>query len=158
MSTREDILLHLESLLAGVTPITGVYRDRADLPKEKCPGVILLDGREEIAMQLGPQNRPKMPPAIFALKPQIFVICKLRDDMRNETLGGLPAPIGPELTMYRDQILALIVNDPTLVSLVTETGKIIYMGCETDMQTGSSMEGQLRMDFEFHYVLFPPTG
>ena len=158
VGSREDILQHLQSLLGNITGLVGCFRNRGDLPNEpdKVPAAILLDGTERLVQTIPVQNRAMMPPAIMGLRPQIFVILRPRDDLTNETLDGIAAAIGPELTYYRDQVLAAIVNEPTLLSLLTPDGQITYEGCDTDMQTGSSIRGQLLMHFEFKYVLFPP--
>lgn len=158
MSTREDILVQLEVVLGGIAGITAVYRDRGEMPIEKLPAAILLDGSEILYSPVVPQKSVRMPPAIFIMSPQIFIILAPRDDMTNTTLNGISAPVGPELSAYRDKVMAAVTNDPTLVSLVTTTGQIVYRGCDTDMQSGSSMIGQLQMHFDFYYVQFPPQG
>jgi len=155
IGTREQIIERIETLLSNVTGITAVYRDRGEMPIDKLPAAILLDGSENLAYPVTPNKSGRMPPAIFILSPQIFVVLQPRDDMTNSTLNGIAAPIGPELSGYRDKILADVVNDPTLLGLLTANGQIVYRGCDTDMQTGSSMVGQLQMHFEFHYVLNP---
>lgn len=156
--TREDILDRLETLLGSVEGITAVYRDRAEMPVEKLPAVILLDGSENISQQIMPNKSVRMPPAIFTLAPQIFVVLKPRDDMSNTTLDGVSAPIGPELSAYRVKVISTVINDPTLLSLVGSNGQILYRGSDTDMQSGSSMIGQIQMHFEFNYVFMPPRG
>ena len=156
--TREAILERLETVLGNVTGITAVYRDRGEMPIEKLPAAVLLDGSEIIAQQVPPMKSVRMPPAMFTLVPQVFVVLKPRDDMTNTTLDGIDAPIGPELSAYRLQIMDAVINDPTLLGLVGSNGQILYRGCDTDMQSGSSMIGQLQMHFEFTYTLMPPRG
>lgn len=156
--TREDILERLETVLASIEGITAVYRDRAEMPTDMLPAAILLDGSEMIAQEIVPSKSVRMPPAIFTLVPQIFIVLKPRDDMSNTTLDGVEAPVGPELSSYRLQVISAVVNDPTLLSLVGSNGQILYRGCDTDMQSGSSMIGQLQMHFEFNYVFMPPRG
>lgn len=156
--TREDILERLVTVLGNITGISAVYRDRAEMPVELLPAAILLDGSEVIAQQIVPNKSVRMPPAIFTLMPQIFVVLKPRDDLKNETLDGVAAPVGPELSMYRLQVIDAIVNDSTLLSLVGSNGQILYRGCDTDMQSGSSIVGQLQMHFQFNYYFNPPRG
>lgn len=156
--TRESILDRLTTLLGTVEGITGAYRDRADVPEEKLPAAVVLDGVEKITQAIVPNKSVRMPPAIFTLSPQIFVVLKPRDDMTNMTLDGIANPIGPELSSYRMKVIDAVVNDPTLLSLVGSNGQILYRGCDTDMQSGSTVVGQLQMHFEFNYVFIPPRG
>lgn len=155
---REQILARLEVLLATIPGITAAYRNRAEFPDDKLPAAVLLDGSERIIEQVAQYKSVRMPPAIMVLMPQVFVILKPRDDLSNTTLGGISAPIGEELSTYLDRVITAVVNDPTLVSLVGSNGQISYRGSETDMATGSSIVGQLRVDFDFHYVFMPPQG
>jgi hypothetical protein len=155
---REAILARLETVLGNITGITAVYRDRGEMPIEKLPAAILLDGSEVVAQQVEPNKFVRMPPAIFTLMPQVFVVLKPRDDLTNNTLDGIESPIGPELSAYRIQVIDAVVNDPTLLTLVGSNGQILYRGCDTDMQSGSSMIGQLQMHFQFNYVFMPPRG
>lgn len=155
---REQILERILQVLGTVSGITAAYRNRAEFPDDKLPAAALLDGGESLTQEITPNKSVKMPPAIFSLRPQVFVILKPRDDMSNTTLEGVVAPIGEELSEYLDRVIQAVVNDPTLVSLVGSNGQILYRGSETDMQTGSSIIGQLRVDFEFRYVFIPPQG
>lgn len=155
---RESILVRLEDVLGGIAGITSVYRDRAEMPIEKLPAAILLDGSEFVAQEIPPHKFVKMPPALFTLVPQIFIVLKPRDDMTNTTLDGADAPVGPELSDYRNKVIAAVVNDPTLLSLVGSNGQITYRGSDTDMQSGSSMVGQIQLHFHFNYTLIPPQG
>lgn len=155
---REQILSRIHTLLGTVSGITAAYRDRAEFPDDKLPAACVLDGGEQVIQDLGPNKFVKMPPAIFALTPQVFVVLRPRDNLANETLDGVAAPVGPELSDWLDKIITAVVNDPTLLSLVGSNGQILYRGCETDMQTGSSIIGQLQVNFEFHYVFIPPQG
>lgn len=159
MSKREDILSRLLVVLSTIPGITAAYRDRAELPDDKLPAAILLDGGEFIVEQELPKHKfVKMPPALFTIAPQVFVILRPRDDMSNETLDGVAAPVGPELSDYLDKVIDAVVNDPTLLSLVGSNGQIFYRGSDTDMGTGRSIVGQLQVSFEFTYVFIPPRG
>lgn len=150
---RELIMLQLMSLLEQVEGIKGVYRDRGQLPPtEKTPGVILLDGTERVQTQLADHNFTSMPPAVFAMRPQIFMVLTPRDDLTNTTLGGAAAPIGPEIATFRMRILNAVLSDETLVALVGDNGSVIYEGMDTDMQTGSTM-GELGATIQFHFVI-----
>lgn len=164
MDKRELIILRLEALLATVSGITAVYRDRGELPDGKIigklPAVILLDGREARS-ELTPNKisgHVQMPPGLFTLFPQIFVVLKPRDTLANETLNKVAAPVGPELSAYRVKVLKAILNDDTLIALVGPNGQIDYVGHDTDMQTGSTLGAlgaMIQFHFSFTYVLKP---
>ena len=156
VASREQILTQIEAVLATVPGIVTCARNRGLLPEDAKPAIIMLDGREDIVSTVVPQKSVRMPPAIFRLQPQIFVILQQRDDATNSTVMGVAKPIGPEISYWRDTILSLLINDPTLLSMVTTTGQIVFRGMETDMQTGNTMLGQLRLFIDFHYVWFPP--
>lgn len=161
--TREDIILRLQDVLGSVTGITGCYRDRADLKDATLPAAVVLDGSEFLlnAEDVVRNKTGLMPPAVFILRPQVFVLFPLRDNLDNLTLDGASAPIGPEISSYRMQVMSAVINDPGLLNLVAPTGQIVYTGCDTDMQSGStvgSIGAQLQMHFDFYYLLNPPRG
>ena len=153
MDKRETILAHLLSMLQtidGVAQLDGsksVFRNRGEVPAEKLPAIVLLDGRE--VMKVTNSTRGGMrAPTVFTLSPQIFVVLKPRDDINNDG-------VGEELLTYRAKIIALLRDDDALWALLGSNGEAIYEGHETDMQTGSTMQGQMQMNFTFSYVLNP---
>lgn len=150
---RELILTHLLTMLqtldgpATVDGVKSVFRDRGEVPVEKLPAVVLLDGREEIKVSTSGRGGVYAP-TIFNLRPQIFVVLKPRDDINNDG-------IGEELSQMRVAIIKIMRDDDTLAALLGANGEVQYLGHETDMQTGSTMLGQMQMDFMFSYVLNP---
>lgn len=151
MDKREAILSHLLSILQtvnGVAVVDGVksvFRNRGEVPAEKLPASVLLDGKE--VMKISNSTRGGMrAPTVYTLSPQIFIVLKPRDDINNDG-------IGEELSAYRVQILKLMRDDDTLWALLGSNGEVIYEGHDTDMQTGSTMQGQMQMNFTFSYVL-----
>lgn len=155
IDTREEILAHLVPLLGNVSGIKNVFRDRGEMKRELLPAIVLLDGRESIRSDILSRKTVRMPPALFLLQTQIWLALEPRDNVDNEKLRGIDAPIGPELSHYRMLILDAVLNDATLVSILTPNGQMEYRGCETDMAIGSSMVGQMMMQFDFTYVLSP---
>jgi hypothetical protein len=155
----EQILERLEALLGSMSGLNGCWRDRGDMESADLPAALLLDGGEELLMDVPPMKSVSMPPAIFALRPQIFILMKERDDASNMTLNGIANPIGAEISFWRMAILNAVVNDPTLISIIggqRGAGQIVYRGCDTDMQSGGLMIGRLQMNFEFRYLLTMP--
>jgi hypothetical protein len=153
MDKRETILAHLLAMLDGldglaeVDGVKSVFRNRGEIPQEKLPAVVLLDGREKIKVSTSTHGGLRTP-TIFTLSPQIFIVLKPRDDINNDG-------IGEELSAYRVKIIKLMRDDDTLAALLGANGEALYLSSETDMQTGSTMQGQMQMDFAFSYVLNP---
>lgn len=158
-ATREQILVQIGSILASIAGVKTFCRDRGELGDIELPAIIMLDGREDIVdNRVAQMKSVRMPPAVFRLQPQIFVILRQRDDASNLTLDGADAPIGPELSYWRDAVLSALINDPTLIGMLDTSGQIVYRGMTTDMVTGATLQGQMQLFIDFHYVWFPLQG
>jgi hypothetical protein len=148
---REMLLERMLALLGMVTngAELSVFRNRAEIPTDKLPALVLLDGKEDLRNPDMPHTRGGIRvPAVFDLSPQVFIVLRPRDDINN-------AGVGEELSALRVQILALFVNDGDLADLLGSNGEIMYLGHDTDLQTGSSLLGQMQMHFRLSYVLDP---
>ena len=158
---REQILARLLVILDGLKAqgLKTVWRDRTGIEPIsdqgdgnkiiQLPCALLLDGSESVV-----QARPsttlggKMGSCIMELQPQIFVFLMPREDERNEG-------VGEELSSWRIKVFKAIRDDDSLIALCGSNGGIAYRGCETDMQSGATIEGQIRIDFGFSYTLNP---
>lgn len=136
---REDILSLMESLLAAVPGVRGVWRDRADIKRDMTPAILLLDGNERRLTVFSSRSGVQMPPAIFQLKPQVAIVLPPRDVLNNLTLNGQPLAIGPSLSAYRTLIVSTILDDQNLVNLLSPSGQLAYDGYDTDMRTGAEI-------------------
>lgn len=154
--TREDILAQVVVCLQTVTGLHNVFRNRDQLPNAVLPAAVVLDGREEIITEIQNTRSVKMPPALFELWPQVWLALPPRDTVDNEYLNGQLNPIGPELSHFRMLMIDSILNDPTLATILGPNGQMAYRGCETDMAIGSSVKGNLMLQFSFRYVFIPP--
>jgi hypothetical protein len=150
---REAIL---QRMLAILTTITGpavvdgtvsIFRNRGEVPVEKLPALVLLDGKETIRLSTSGKGGI-LAPTVFTLEPQVFVVLKPREDVNNDG-------IGEELSDYRIKLLKAFTSDDSLLAMLGSNGEINYLGSETDMQTGSTMLGQMQMLFTLTYVLNP---
>lgn len=159
INQRAIILAHVFELLSGVNGIVGAYRNRGELPpRDKTPGIILLDGPIERKTSLDGMNLTEMPPAVFTLRPEIVLALTPRDDVGNTLLDGHSAPVDVEIAAFEMKILNAILNDETLVAMVTDNGSIVYDGFESDMRNGSTIgaTGAVTIfKFAFSYVLDP---
>jgi hypothetical protein len=150
---REVILQRMLAILttiAGPPVVDGqlcVFRNRGEIPVEKMPALILLDGREAIKLSASGKGGI-LAPTTFTLQPQVFVV--LKPTAENDNDG-----IGESLSDYRMRILKAFSIDDNLFALLGTNGELQYLGHETDMQTGSTMLGQMQMQFALTYVLNP---
>lgn len=147
--TRELILARLFAVLSAVPGPVSIWRNRGELAEDKRPAIVQLDADEAIASPaVPPQSRGGPVPTMFLrLDPQIFYLLK--------PSGPKNVNVGQNLNAMRVSILRAVLLDSALISLVGENGKVVYRGCQTDLQTGSSIMGELRIDLSFVYVLNP---
>src|SRR5690349_13274147 len=91
---RELILLRMQAAIDEIPGVEIVYRNRGEIPDDKLPAAILLDGTERRIV--GPENlgrnRPGMgrvAPSIMGLNPQVFFVLKPVPKVQAATLGPL---------------------------------------------------------------------
>lgn len=150
---RETILRRMLTILgtvSGPAVVEGapsIFRNRGEVPEDKLPALVLLDGREAIKIPTNSRGGA-LAPMILTLEPQVFVVLKPREDVNNDG-------IGEELSGYRMRLLKAFTTDDELLALLGSNGEILYLGHETDMQTGNSMLGQMQLMFTLTYVLQP---
>lgn len=150
---REEILERILAVLEtidGVKEVDGeksVYRNRTSIPNELRPGIILLDGVQR--KRTDTRGKTRMPHVEMMLLPQIFVLLELRENNENRE-------VGEELSEFEKNILAALFTDGELWELLGgDSGQIEYTDLDTDMQTGSSMEGQMQLGLAFTYIFDP---
>jgi hypothetical protein len=149
---REAILQRMLAILQAIAAtftadMPTIFRNRGEIPVEKMPALVLLDGREAIAVSAAGRGGI-LAPTIFTLQPQVFVVLKPTPDNSNEGKGE-------ELSDYRMKLLKAFATDDELFALLGSNGEINYTAHETDFQTGSTMLGQLQMSLSLTYVLNP---
>jgi hypothetical protein len=158
LATREQILTQVFTLLQAVAGDVRVYRNRKDVLDIVRPAVVLLDGTEKnISPDQESIKTVRLPAALVCMSPQIFVLLKERDNAMNNSVANAAAPIGAELNAWIDAIRGTLANDPVLLGMLTSTGQVIYRGAWTDMQTGSTLVGELRLFIDLIYVWLPPA-
>ena len=148
MDRREQILLRLLAILETVPGMKAVARDRGGLPPEKRPGLILLDADEEAGEPPHQgTGRLTLAPNLVTMVPEIYIVMDIREPPNEK--------IGEDMNALRVVILKSIFNDAPLQTLLGTNGSIRYLGCETDMASGRSMEGQMHIRTAYRYVLRP---
>jgi hypothetical protein len=145
---REQILARLLAILESVGGVRVAVRNRGELPPAKRPAVILLDA-DEIARTAPPQQRGRltMMPNLVDMSPEIYVVMDQREP-QNES-------IGEDMNALRIAIMKAIMSDDPLAAILGSNGDIQYNGCETDMASGRSLEGQMHIRMTFTYALRP---
>jgi hypothetical protein len=143
---RELILLRVLAILQGLSGIAVAVRNRGELPTDMRPAAVLLDA-DEVARPSLPQQRGRLtlPPQFVDMSPEIYVVMDQREP-KNER-------IGEDMNALRVAIVKAVMGDPDIHQLVGANGDIRYDGVATDMASGRSMEGQMRIRMTFTYVL-----
>lgn len=154
MDKREAILARILVILQGIPLQVGyvqhsVFRNRGELPEGKRPAIVLLDGVEEAVTPMTTKGHTRfMAPAVIRMLPQIFVLLKPR--MLPDNAG-----VGEEINTFRAAVIKAMNDDATLIQLCGSNGQLALQRFETDMQTGSTLQGEMRFDFAIDYVLDP---
>lgn len=153
VSKREAILARIEEIMGEeyVTAAT-IVRNRGLNKQDARPAIAIMDGDERARLTgdgLGRGNtgRQQMTPQLMTMTPQIFILPDEKLPL-NEGVGSL-------VNTMRDILIRVLANDTQLLDLVGSNGSIAYMGMETDLKSGGTLEGQCRLDFAFTYVLDP---
>lgn len=160
---REQILERLEAILGGLTipllgdenggptslPAGNFVRNRDQLSAQTTPGIILLDGDEirDPRATLPPRGlqEVKMPDQVMRMTPEIYVVLDVRQPRNLNT--------GEDLNTARLAILAAVLPDSQLQSIVGANGNIVYDQAVTDLARNRQMQGQLGVSITFTYPL-----
>jgi hypothetical protein len=159
---RQLVLDRLYALLGGLTiPLQGgptgplsivpgnIVQNRNELPKEKVPGIIILDGDEikDPRAQLATRGltETRVPSSIMKMTPEVYVVL--------DTRGITNENVGRDLNTARLAILAAVLPDTQLQNIVGANGNIVYDGCVTDLARNRTMKGQLGISVTFTYPL-----
>lgn len=153
LDRREQILRRLMIILSDIPSDLGylessAWRNRGELKGDKRPAIVLLDGSETRKSNNDGRGRVFMSPSVMTMTPQIFVLLQLRERPTNDE-------VGEELNLFRASVIKAIASDGELARLCGSNGQVSLRRVETSLQTGSSLEGQMRLDFAFDYVLNP---
>jgi hypothetical protein len=147
---REQILSRLEDVLGAVPGIESFARNRGLLDNDARPAIVLLDGDErERTPPVGRSatGRQGMVVNMMTMFPQVFVVLKVAKPQNVD--------VGPTLNGLRSAVIAAVAADAALRTLVGTNGDIVYTGCETDLKSGSPLDGTGRLDFTLSYPLDP---
>jgi hypothetical protein len=150
---REEILQRLMAILASLNTIPlfggtpGAFRNRGQIPPDKLPALVLLDGIENQKISTEGKGGAKVP-TVYTLEPQIFILLRPRETIEN-------AGVGEELSTMRAQVLKAIIYDDSLNNLLGANGEVNYDGHDSDLQNGNAMEGAMQLRLRLMYVFDP---
>lgn len=145
---RELMLKRILVILESIDGYTA-YRNRGEFPKESLPALILLDGSGFKKTETKGGGRSRMSHFDMVLTPQIFIVLRALTQANNDG-------VGEALSAAAMLVLDAIVHDDELWYLMgADSGQIEWTNYDTDMQTGSSMTGSMRLDLAFTYVFDP---
>lgn len=137
---RENILARLLVVVAGIPNIRSAQRNNIEIPEDQLPAVIVFDGDEETDGAADRSARPSTRPYVVRMHPEI-IIAQQADE------------VGSELTTLRRELIKRVLTDTVLNQQIGGNGAIRYLGCQTDLGWGRSLQGALRAQFVFQYAL-----
>ena len=155
---RSLILERLVTILSGlsITLTDGslikagnIVHNRDELPAEKVPGIILLDGDETKDPRF-PQNSGRgtpVSPGMMKMTPEIYVVLDVRKPQNKN--------VGEDLNLARAAIMHLILRDTDLQAYTGSSGSIVFDGAYTDLARNRQMKGQMGLSFTFGYPFIP---
>jgi hypothetical protein len=161
MTIRADrralILARLKELLSGLTVTLtdgttiaagNIVHNRDELPKEKVPGIILLDADEVKDPRFPTRDGRGMPPSpgMMRMTPEIYIVLDVRKPQNTN--------VGEDLNLARAEILRLVLHD-TALQTITGSGDIVFDGCYTDLARNRQMKGQMGLAITFSYPFIP---
>lgn len=139
---REQILERLVTVCAGVTGVTTAGRNLTDVPLMARPAVLVNGGAEQMISSPRPSARFSQV-QLMELTPGITLL--VRSDTGTEA--------GALMSLFRGRLVAAILADATLQSIVTTNGAIRYDGCNEVEPTPESKEPRLELQVAFTYPL-----
>lgn len=141
---RERILSAIFTAMEDIAGFESCVRNRDQLPTEKRPALILMDGDEEARRDADGRGRVAGSPNHVIMKPEIYIVFDTRKP-KNEGLGQ-------DMNAARATVLKRLLTDASITDLCVN---VFYTGCVTDLAKGRVMEGQLGLAIEYTYLLKP---
>lgn len=136
--TRELILEAIRDALLDAQ-IQTVKRMAVSLHASERPAVVINDG-DEMAR---PTSHAGRAPNLIDLKP-VILLYAADTDQPGEAINAL-----------RATVIKTLLEDATVASVAGVHGGIRYLGCETGISRGETMEADMALMFEVTYVLSP---
>ena len=139
---REEILERLVALVAAIPNIRWAQRNNPDIPDDQLPAASVFDGDEVTSSSatIRTTTRAVARDGLVEMTPEIIIAEQAEE-------------VGSDLAVLRRELIKGVLNDATLIALIGTNGAIDYLGCQTDLGWGRSLQGALRAQFTFKYPL-----
>lgn len=141
---REQILEKIKTVLADIEGVQFVGRNLDQLPADKRPALLILDGDEEGLRDADGRNRGAGSPNRVKLKPEIYITMDSRKPQNKD--------LGRDLNLLRGKVIKALVFNVELTGLCEN---VFYAGAVSDLAKGREMLGQMGLAIEFTYFLKP---
>jgi hypothetical protein len=135
---REDIMARLLELAQGVSGISEAARNALDVRNLARPAITIRDGSETKLSQ--PRNQPRPGVQLMQTAPVIYLY-----------VGAGQRDVGTLTNQYLARFLKSVLEDATLLSLVTTNGEISYEGANLEDPEAESREGRMEISLVFVY-------
>jgi hypothetical protein len=139
---REDILARLLAI-ARVEGVAYTARNDINISDWRYPAVSVMEGDEE-AHETDPDRRPPTAPRRVTMMPQLVIISQ-----------DNPEGLGSGLNELRARLIKAVLEDEELRDLTHDGVGIRYLGMESTLAAGRSLQGIMVCKFGLTYVLKP---
>lgn len=146
---RELILARTFEVGKAVTGFKINKRNEGGWKNKDLPAFVLLDGDERVDLQQPTASRAESAPVRVVMNPELYILLDKAALPRDTDLGQ-------RLNEFRMKLTKALATDQELLSLLGSNGSIAYNGCVTDLKSGQSLDGQMRIDYQIKYF-FSPT-
>lgn len=143
--TREQILARLVDVAAAVDGVAAAVRNRTDAPGNIRPAIVIHDMDEKQSQHL-PANFETRQPRRTAIR-----ILEMTPYIAIKVAAG-STDLGTLLNLFRARLVAAVLSDVALQSLIGQHGEIEYAGCATHPLETDSREGTMEVDLTFSYL------
>jgi hypothetical protein len=141
---REQIMQRLLAIATVTAGVRSAVRNRLEFSDIQLPVVSLLEGDEEIDLDVDRPNRPPDRPQLVQMIPQILI-----------EVGETSAEMGPALNELRAALIKAITTDTELTARAGFKGGVHYQGMQSDLGIGRTAFGQTALRFVIKYWLEP---
>lgn len=144
---RELILAQLLVIGRTIPGVKSFFRNRGLVSTDERPAFVLLDG-DELPTKLGPPARSNyggMTPQLMVMTPEMYFLLPEARPTNDE--------VGSQINALRIQHYNAMASDATLRGLIGPNGTMTYYSTTTDLKSGSTLGGTMRMNYQLTYVL-----